>query len=255
MTKILPKPIRLRPVTENSIGTTAFFRNRPLFDTLLARLKNDPGDSYKVLFHACSIGSEVYSFVVRHLLLEDNKEYSLTCFATDHEKVFVDFAENSRYPIVALNGMSGDEAKFFITRDDFAHALPEVRSFVKFLPPSDFSVFNSTVLYDVVFLLNALVYVSADVQEKTLEKISKYNSRYLVITAFHADTIQKDLEKNGYKPVLENQELIHESWLDRRVEICGDVRTSKIHADWRLPPFSRVEGHEFKYCALFEKCG
>lgn len=254
MTKVLPNPIRLRPATENSIGTAAFFRNRPLFDTLLSRLKNDAGDSYRVLFHACSIGSEVYSLVARYLLQKYNGEYALTCFATDQEKDFIEYASNAQYPAVVLDGMSEDEKNFFAIQNGYAQILSKVKSFVEFLAPSDFSVFYPTAPYDVVFLLNALVYVPAEVQEKTLENISKYNSRYLVVTAFHADTIQKDLEKNGYKPVLENQELIHESWLDRRVEMHGDVRTSQIFADWRLPPFSEIEEHEFRYCALFEKC-
>jgi hypothetical protein len=37
------------------------------------------------------------------------------------------------------------------------------------------------------------------------------------------------------------------------VEIVGDVRTSKIFADWRLPPFSKIDEHEFRFCSLFEK--
>lgn len=253
-TKIAPNPVRLRPATECSIGTTAFFRNRPLFDTLLNRLKDDGGQSYKVLFHACSIGAEVYSLIVQYLLQQHNKLYQLECLASDREGGFLDFAMNGKYPKVVDKGMSDLERSFFETINDGLWVKSDVKKYVEFLPPTDFTNCSFSESYDVVILLNALVYVSEKIQHQVLANIAKYNSRYLVLSAFHANTIKGDLEKNGYLPILDRQELIHDSWLDRRVEkIIGDVRTPQVLADWRLPPFSRIDDYEYKYCAIFEK--
>ena len=248
-----PDPIRLRPVTERSIGTTSFFRNRPLIDTLLSRLKYDAKKTNKILFHACSVGAEVYSLIIRFLLFSYDDEYSIKCYATDREEGFVGFAKSARYPSVALNGMVDGEKRYFSLKEEEISVLPRVRKYVDFLPAHDFTLFNTTNTYDVVFLLNALVYVPESVQRKALARISKYNSRYLVVTGFHGDSIQKDLENNGYCPILENQQAIHDSWLDRRMAIEGDVRSPTIFTDWRLPSFSKIAGYEFKYCAIFEK--
>ena len=133
-------------------------------------------------------------------------------------------------------------------------AKSDVKKYVDFLPPIDFTNCSFSEFYDVVILLNALVYVSEKMQHQVLDNIAKYNTRYLVISAFHADSIKGDLAKNGYLPILDNQEWIHDSWLDRRVEKkIGEVRTPQILADWRLPPFSKIDDDEYKYCAIFKK--
>ena len=111
-TKIAPNPIRLRPATEWSVGTTAFFRNRPLFDTLLNRLKNDGKQSYKILFHACSIGAEVYSLIIQYLLQQYNKLYQLECLANISASGFLNFAMNGQYPEIVKKGMSDMKSYF-----------------------------------------------------------------------------------------------------------------------------------------------
>jgi chemotaxis methyl-accepting protein methylase len=51
----------IRVYSGDSKGATAFFRNRTLLETI-ARLLHD--QRYRVLFHACSVGAEPYSFAI-----------------------------------------------------------------------------------------------------------------------------------------------------------------------------------------------
>lgn len=244
-------PVRLRPTTERSIGTTAFFRNRILFDTLLDELTRAGKSHYTVLFHACSIGAEVYSLVIQYLLRGREQQFSLRVLATDIEGGFIDYARNGKYPKEILDGMTDAERTYFSVDADAAVSA-EVKALVEFMPPCDFTSYQSQDMFDVVSLLNCLVYVPQPTQTATLDRIAAYNSGFLLVTAFHRDSITADLQRNHYAPVLAHQREIHESWLDRRVN-APFVPQPGIYADWTLPPFAEIAGHEYLYCSIFRK--
>ena len=246
-------PVRMRPATDNAIGTTAFFRNRPLFYTLLEEMSRLGRDSFDVRFHACSIGAEVYSFIICYFLGGYANKFILRCHASDREEKFLDIARQGTYPLEVLTGMTSEEAQYVDPIEKALQIQQRVRDVVDFLPPCDFTSDTPQKVYNVVFLLNALVYVPADRQATALANIASYNSDILVTTAFHADSIKSDLVRGGYVPVLRNIEEIHESWLDRRVVTSGSEIRSGIYAPWSLPPFSKLVDYEFKYCAIFEK--
>ena len=246
-------PTRLRPVTDKSIGTTAFFRNRPLYDVLLDQLKLLGKDHYTLLFHACSIGAEVYSFLIQYFIRGHADNFSVTVYATDLEQDFVDFARNALYPLEITTGMTQEERAFFVQTPSGLAINPELRQAINFLDACSYLDFTTEQTFDVVFLLNTLVYVPEQQQRFTIDKIAQYNSKLLVTSAFHMSTIKSDLTRNHYQPVLAKQEEIHNAWTDRRVTVFSDELGPGIYANWRLPEFSEIEDFEYRYCALFFK--
>jgi hypothetical protein len=159
-------------------GATAFFRNKPLLDTLTPLLTGNP----RVLFHAVSIGAEAYSFAIhckRHGI-------NATIHATDINERFLGYAKT--------------------------HVPAEPMLPVTFLPPMSFEDTPEDE-YDFVFVNNAFTYVSPEVQSRAIANISTYNTGYLITTAFHQDTIRGDLI--SYMPILDNIEQIHNAWSDR----------------------------------------
>lgn len=235
-------PVRLRPTADNAIGTTAFFRNRALFITLLEVLKESGNREYRMFFHACSIGAEGYS-----------DHFSLSCYASDKEQAFVDYAKIGVYPAAIFQGMNSQEKAYFSTTEQGAEVSSEIKSCVQFIEAQSFIDYTTGEDFDVVLLLNALIYVPADQQRQAIDHISAYNRRWLVTTAFHAQQIKQDLLLNGYHPLLWNLREIHESWLDRRIDNPSDELRPGICAPWSLPVFSEIEDYEFKYCAIFDK--
>ncbi len=251
-TKNIP-PVRLRPTTDRAIGTTAFFRNRPLYDVLLKELKAQGKDYYKVLFQACSIGAEVYSFIIQYALGGYVDDFVIEVSATDLELGFVEFAQNGCYPAEILTGMTPEERSFFIDEGGGVCVVPDLKQVVNFMDACSFTEFDSDQVFDVVFLLNALVYVPEHKQAETIDKISRYNSDFLVTSAFHMNSIKNDLVRNHYAPILDRQREIHDAWTDRRVTENSDELAPGVFANWRLPEFSEIPDHEYKYCALFRK--
>lgn len=249
----LAVPVRIRPATDSAIGTTAFFRNRPLLYTLLEEMSRLGRDRFDVLFHACSVGAEVYSFIICYFLGGYANKFILRCHASDKEEKFLDIARQGTYPLDVLAGMTPEEAQYFDSSEKSLQVQQRVRDAVDFLAPCDFTLDSPQKSYNIVFLLNALVYVPADRQAAALANIANYNSDILVTTAFHADSIKSDLVGGGYVPLLRNIEQIHESWLDRRVVTNGSEIRPGIYAPWSLPAFSKVADYEYKYCAIFKK--
>jgi hypothetical protein len=91
--------------------------------------------------------------------------------------------------------------------------------------------------FELLMVLNALTYVSESEQGLAIQRIADYNTRYLVLTAFHPDTIVVDLRKHGYFPVTDNIEAIHNGWHERIQPEPAATRGTAEHS-WVLPPFS-----------------
>lgn len=205
------------------------------------------------MFHACSIGAEVYSFVIYYLLNGYANYFSIDIQATDLEPNFVEYAKDGRYPVEIIKGLSKDEAAFFQGDGGVVRVVESIRSKVKFIEACSFVEFDPFCSYDIVFLLNGLVYVPGEKQSLTIDKISTYNDCFLLTTAFHMDRIKNDLIRNKYEPIIRNQKNIHDAWTDRRVVTNGNELRPGIYANWSLPEFKEVENFRYIYCSLFKK--
>ncbi len=250
-----PGPIRLRPATGDAIGTTAFFRNRILFDTLLDQLLACGRKDISVLFHACSIGAEVYSLVIQYLARQLDQQFTLHCYATDKQPGFVDYAKAASFPLEIIKGCSAEELQYLQQSNGSVKPTPAVLARTTFLPANAFDSFTTDKIFDVVCLLNCLLYVPSEIQSQVLSQVSRYNSSWLVTTGFHPQLIKQDLQANGYNPILTNIEAIHSGWTDRlrATPIPTEQLPPNIYADWSLQPFEKNEDFEYKLCALFSK--
>lgn len=176
-------PVRLRSATDNSIGTTAFFRNRPLLDAVCHRLGKIDQDDIHVLFHACSIGAEVYSFLIAVALHPVLGAKNVVVSACDHEADFLELGRQGIYPKQVLSAMHNEEAACFdIVTESEVRVKEHIRRKVTFLPACSMQDFESETPMDVVFLLNALLYLPASGQalrssKKFATTIVTYSSR------------------------------------------------------------------------------
>jgi chemotaxis methyl-accepting protein methylase len=90
---VQPEKTMLRVYDAAQKGATAFFRNRPLLATIDELLREKPGhEPLRILFHASSIGAEVYSFVIHSMISGLAIERDLQVFATDLNPNFLNFA-------------------------------------------------------------------------------------------------------------------------------------------------------------------
>ncbi|MBI5444225.1 MAG: hypothetical protein HY900_23820 [Deltaproteobacteria bacterium] len=251
-------PTRLRPTCGNRIGTTAFFRNRPLLDALWAELSTLSANPIRVLFHACSIGSEAYSLAIYACLAaRSSRSKNLQICATDIERSFLAFGRNGVFPEASIAHLSAEERSFFEPVEGDTNRVrvnKRLRDCVSFLEPSSFSGFSSKTTFAVVFMMNALIYADREIQAQTIDRITAYNTGYLIVTGFHMDTIKEDLRRNSYRAVLRDIEPIHEAWSDRRVVTGGnELVPGVIFHRWSLDPFKEIEDFEYKYCSIFKK--
>ncbi len=236
-------------------GATAFFRNRPLLETLMELLEQRQGRPLRILFHAGSIGAEVYSFVVYALRTGLADRCPMEIYTTDLNPQFLRFAEEACYPAEVLNSFSEEERNWFErVEDGVVRPVEAVRRRVWFLPACSFvdAVPPEGEVFDVVFILNALTYVTPDQQAECLQNVARYNTDLLVACAFHPDTIRRDLLANGYVPITTRIAEIHNSWTER-------IRSGELPPpespdySWVIPPFSEVPEFEFRFCSIFQR--
>ena len=239
-----------------NLGGTAFFRNRPLFKTLIDLLAAEETKPLRVLVHACSIGTEVYSFAIA-CELDPRLKGRVSLYATDIEGRFIDFAKRGVYPVELTRNFTPMEATFLEkVSEDSVRVSERIQARVNFLPACSYTDFlpEEPSTFDLVFILNSLCYVSAEQQSATIEKVSSYNTRYLSTFVFHLDTIKSDLVKAGYEPVTTNIHAIHETWASRQqAKHKGAKKPAPFYIDLTLPPFDKIPDYEFKYCSIFRK--
>lgn len=248
--------MRISARVGDHVGTTAFFRNRPLLDAVFAALERRGQRKLRVLFHACSVGAEAYSFLIHnHVTRGPSQRFRIEAHATDIEPSFVTFAKAATFPADTVQDLTAAERGCFEAAPGGAlRVKADIRAQIRFLQPASFAAFTPPGRYDLVFLTNALVYVDAATQGRTLDAVAGYNTGMLVTTAFHMDRIADDLGRNGYAPVTDGIADIHNAWTDRiGMTMPGDVLPPFLHTSPFLAPFQPVPGHEFKHCAIFEK--
>src|SRR5262245_53470135 len=98
-------------------GVTAFFRNKAFLTTFTDLLREL--DHPRVLFHACSVGAEPYSFAI---LWHHRVGAPIQIDATDIEPEFLTIAQTLQHPLLT----------------------DEIRHLVTFLPASSVTDFTST---------------------------------------------------------------------------------------------------------------
>jgi len=249
-----PGKTMLRVYDAGQKGATAFFRNRPLLHTVDELLQAEAGrGTVRVLFHASSIGAEVYSFVIHSMLSGLASRCDLQVSATDVNPAFLQHARRALYPRASLLGMTGEERGFFAdSAEDLVGPVEEIRRRVRFLPARSFVDARLDDTFDAVFILNALTYVTPAEQSRCIANVARYNRSLLVACAFHPDSIESDLVAHRYRPITTRIAQIHDGWSER-IRATGLPSPGTPEYSWVIPPFSEVPGFEYRYCSIFRK--
>lgn len=247
-------------------GSTAFFRNRPLINTIIKLIKDNHIAPCSILYHACSLGAEPLTLA----MYGHEAGLEMDIEATDIDPVFIEIANQGLYPAVVRDSFTDQENSFFNSVNNESITPHEkYRNMVKFLPACGVEEFQTDKNYDVVFLTNILNYLDRPRQRAILQAISHYNKRYLITTSFFPNTIISDLKKAGYEPVTTNLEAIHRSWyarikIDNSLIVPPGANVTKLdiinsvvnqHA-WALPAYELIQDDpdkNWKYCAIFKK--
>jgi len=235
-------------------GATAFFHNRVLLRTVLEEIDPEQ-EEVNVLFHAASIGCEPYSFAIAYdLFFKDGLRPKLTIHATDLSAEFVAQGKEALYPLEVLNDMSREEQRYFDLYDaEKIHAGEYLRKTVQYLEPASYVDFSTDKQYDIVFVMNSLLYVSAQDQAKTLDHIARYNTGLLIITGSHLNHLRADMARNGYEPMTRNLRAIYEGWHGRLALAQGCISQGITRYTPSLEPMRSRPDREYRYCSIFRK--
>lgn len=230
-------PVMLRVYNDGHKGATAFFRNRPFLQTLFSEPALSNKSHITMLVHACSIGAEPYSLALwwlRHIQ-PTRPGATLEIVATDIDPEFLQVARHACYPRQILDGMTEQERGWFITEGDAVLVPDDARELVRFVEPANFVSARFAEEFDVVLIMNALTYTTAQEQAAALANAAGYARHLLCLTAFHPESIGQDMARIGFVPSMRNHQEIHEAWVER---ISDDI-VPVGHPDysWRLPPY------------------
>ena len=246
-------PVTIRTYAQGRKGATAFFRNRPFLQELTAILDTQRNGPCRVLFHACSVGAEPYSFALwclRRGLL--GAPCGLEISATDIEPRFMAVAKRGVYPAAVLEGMTPEERSWFEPHPEGVRVPADGLAMVRFLPPTSFIDADPGVEFDAVLIMNALTYVTPVEQHTAILRAGGYTRRVLGLTAFHPDTIKEDVSAAGFAPVRRSQEAIHEAWGDRLTD--DKIVPDSPEYSWRLPHYdARAADADYRFCSLFAR--
>ena len=230
-------PFVLRVYNDGHKGATAFFRNRPFLETLFATPPLSTKDAVTIFVHACSIGAEPYSLALwwLHKVKPLRPGMSIEIVATDIDPEFLQFALEGRYPLSILDGMTDEERSWFQVDGESVIVPDEAHALVRFILPMNFVDTVPMEEFDVVLIMNALTYVSAQEQEETISHAAGYAREVLCMTAFHPDSIARDIARIGFSPLMLNHRQIHEAWVERLSE--EPVASDHPDYSWKLPPY------------------
>jgi len=236
------------------VGATCFFRNRTLLRTVLEHV--DPKrERINAFVHCCSIGCEPYSLAIAwKLFFGGGPAPELTIYAADLSPVFLEQARRAVYPKSIIYEMLPEEQAFFEpATENGVSPRADIRQMVRFLPPASFTEFDSPEECDVVFLLNALLYVSEEDQTRTIDRIALRNPGLLVLTGAHSGRLQGDMTRNHYLPVTDNLAAIYDGWADRRNLPPGHMVAGVTYHTPALEPIVECADADFRYCSIFRK--
>jgi chemotaxis methyl-accepting protein methylase len=247
------QPVMLRIYQGGNKGATAFFRNRPLLETLMDALEATGQRRVTLFVHAASVGAEPYSLALYHRHRKA-QAFELAIQATDINASFLEIAHRGSYPAEVARGLTPEELTWFLPRDGALHVPDEAKAMVRFLPPMDFVRQKPEGEFDAVMIMNALTYVTPAEQHAAIQQAAACARSLLALTAFHPDSIRADIEAAGFEPLMTRHEAIHQAWGDRLATAPIDPGSAEY--SWKLPPYdTRVPDHPWRFGAIFRRRG
>jgi two-component system CheB/CheR fusion protein len=160
------------------IGVTSFFRDPPLWETLIekilpAHIENMPeGSVLRAWVAGCSTGEEAYSLAIAFKeamgKVKNPKIVSMQIFATDLDSDAIELARKGFFPLGIANDMSPERiSRFFIAEDTGFRVIVPIREMVVFAPQNVTKDPPFTKL-DLLSCRNMLIYMEPELQRKLI---------------------------------------------------------------------------------------
>ncbi len=160
------------------IGVTSFFRDPPLWETLIEKvlpvlIENMPdGGILRAWVPGCSTGEEAYSLAIAFKeamnKVKNRKIVSMQIFATDLDNDAIELARKGFFPLGIANDISSERiSRFFISEDTGYRVIVPIREMVVFAPQNVTKDPPFTKL-DILSCRNMLIYMEPELQRKLI---------------------------------------------------------------------------------------
>ena len=154
-----------RLISRVTVHTTSFFRDRNQMAMFASRvlpqlIARHPDETLRIWSAGCSTGEEPYSIAML-LARMGVRRSRVRLLATDISPIVLHQAEQARYPVATLTGMSEEERAFFQVAGEHCTVVKEIRDYVEFhfhnLVTPGYPHQESSP-WDVIFCRNVLIY-------------------------------------------------------------------------------------------------
>jgi len=169
-----------------TVGETYFFRERPSFDLLEARVlpelidrRRNTERRLRVWSAGCCTGEEAYSIaILLKRMLPDLEDWQITVLATDINPQFLKKAEDGIYGEWSFRGVPAEiKEKYFEKRHNGRfEILPEIKrmvtfSYVNLMEDTYPSLLSNTNAMDIIFCRNVLMYFGSERAKEVVRKL------------------------------------------------------------------------------------
>ena len=183
------------------IGVTHFFRDQEYFDFLKQYLLTslaDKLDEYELRIWcvACSTGEEAYSLAIiaDQICQELQKNFTLTLFATDIDKVSLNVARAGTYPKEALKDFDPKIIQdYFLDMGDSYKIINSLRSKIIFTHHNILSD-PPFISQDLISCRNFLIYIQPEIQHEVFELFHYALKEYGILFLGSSESIQMGTE-------------------------------------------------------------
>ena len=154
------------------ISVTRFFRDTEPFAALKQVLRKiaarkHAGDEIRIWVPACATGEEAYSIamLLREVLSEGPKEFTVRIIATDIDPVAIEFARAGRYPAAAMENLSAAQRERFFVEEPRGFRIAESIRELCVFAAHDAIRQPPFIRMDLISCRNLLIYLKPPLQE------------------------------------------------------------------------------------------
>ncbi len=186
------------------IGVTSFFRDRGAFEYLqesvFALLYTDkPIDSLiRIWIPACSTGEEAYSLAILlyEYILQNNLDYRFQIFATDIDKIAIDFARIGAYPENITIDITPNRLHSYFTFSPEKHQYKVKKNIRELIVFSEHDILKDPPFSKIDFIScrNLLIYLNSDLQKRIISSFHYALNPHGILFLGTAETIGSSSE-------------------------------------------------------------
>ena len=189
-----------------TVGETYFFRERPSFDLLEARVlpelidrRRNTERRLRIWSAGCCTGEEAYSIaILLKRMLPDLEDWQITVLATDINPQFLKKAIDGRYGEWSFRGAPAEfkETYFAKRHNGRFEILPEIKRMVTFsylnlMEDTYPSLLSNSNAMDIIFCRNVLMYFGSERAKEVVRKLrlSLLDGGWLIVSPCEASHV------------------------------------------------------------------